>query len=67
MIFVLVLLDFNSSYQIQLFTMLSLSNLIYLISKKPIVDPKLYRLELFNECSTLLCSYFFLSLDAVSS
>jgi len=66
LIFVLILMDFNSCYQIQLFTLLSLANLLYLLSGRPIANSTLFHLEIFNECSTLLCSYLFLGLDAIS-
>jgi hypothetical protein len=36
---------------------LSLAQLIYLGAAKPYEDPKVNRLELFNECIVMLCNY----------
>mmetsp|Transcript_41307 Transcript_41307/g.62916 ORF Transcript_41307/g.62916 Transcript_41307/m.62916 type:complete len:557 (-) Transcript_41307:731-2401(-) len=66
LVLVLLFVRFNKFVQIQIFAHFSLAILLYLISKRPFTSKALMNMAFINESMTLLASYFFVMLNAIS-
>ena len=56
-----------TTYQIQCFTVINFAQVLYLVNYRPLFDKRHLYMEIGNECIALIASYFFLSLDSISS